>query len=124
MGSISYSTGKVSQICQLKVHYVSATGKVLQICQLKICMSYRKSVVNLLAQGIYQQHNKCMDLSAQGMVSNLSVQSAAHQTQCCGKLKVCISYRKSIANLSAHCMYQLQKKCRESVSASMVSDVV
>jgi hypothetical protein len=62
--------------------------------------------------------------------------SAAHQTQCCGKLKVlratgkvsricqlkvCISNRKSVANLSAQGMYQQQEKCRESVSSRYVS---
>jgi hypothetical protein len=66
-----------------------------RICQLKVCISYRKSVANLSAQGMYQQHRKCEHLSAQGMVMDTG----------------------SGMDLSVQSMYEIQEKCCKSVSS-------
>jgi hypothetical protein len=101
---------------------------VAWICQYKVCISYRKSVANLSAQGLYQLQEKyCESVSSRyGFTDtesgvNLSVRGS-----------VCISCRKSVPNLSAQGMvldtgsgmnlsvqgmYKLQEKCCESVSS-------
>jgi hypothetical protein len=76
-------------------------------------MSYKKSVANLSAQGMVLDTGSGMDLSMQGMyklqekccesVSSRCVLATGKVLRIC-QLKVCISYKKSIVNLSAQGM--------------------